>query len=111
MSGRNGLPGADGFHRVRNIHAPFLTVFRPPRGKAAGVAFVICPGGGNNYLVMDLEGASVARRLNDMGVAAFILESRRANTPGYHYKAEVHSLDPTVAYRWSNPDLIRGFDL
>jgi endo-1,4-beta-xylanase len=86
------IPTTDGFHRVRNIHQPSLTVFLPPKDKATGVAYVICPGGGHNYLVMDLEGANVARRLNTMGIAAFILKSRLANTKDYHYKVDVESL-------------------
>ncbi len=85
-------PVTDGFHRVRNIHQPSLTVFLPPKDKATGVAYVICPGGGHNYLVMDLEGANVARRLNAMGIAAFILKSRLAHTQGFNYKVEVESL-------------------
>ena len=85
-------PVTDGFHRVRNIHNPSLTIFLPPKNLANGTAFVICPGGGHNYLVMDLEGASVARRLNEMGIAAFVLKSRLAHTPGFHYKVEVESL-------------------
>ena len=85
-------PVTDGFHRVRGIHQPSLTVFLPPKDKATGVAYVICPGGGHNYLVMDLEGANVARRLNAMGIAAFILKSRLAHTEGFNYKVEVESL-------------------
>src|SRR6516162_5597865 len=53
-------PVTDGFHRVKNIHNPTLTVFLPPKNLANGAAFVISPGGGHNYLVMDLEGANVA---------------------------------------------------
>jgi endo-1,4-beta-xylanase len=86
------MPSTDGFHRVRNIHHPSLTVFLPPKEKATGVAFVVCPGGGHNYLVMDLEGANVARVLNGMGIAAFILKSRLAHTPEFHYKVDVESL-------------------
>jgi endo-1,4-beta-xylanase len=41
---------------------------------------------------MDLEGANVARILNDMGIAAFILKSRLANTKDFHYKVDVESL-------------------
>ena len=67
-------------------------MFLPPKDKATGVAYVICPGGGHNYLVMDLEGANVARRLNSMGIAAFILKSRLANTKDFHYKVDVESL-------------------
>jgi endo-1,4-beta-xylanase len=67
------IPTTDGFHRVRNIHQPSLTVFLPPKDKATGVAYV-------------------ARRLNTMGIAAFILKSRLANTKDYHYKVDVESL-------------------
>jgi endo-1,4-beta-xylanase len=77
---------------VRNIHQPSITVFLPAKDKATGVAYVICPGGGHNYLVMDLEGANVARRLNGMGIAAFILKSRLAHTKDFHYKVDVESL-------------------
>jgi endo-1,4-beta-xylanase len=41
---------------------------------------------------MDLEGANVARRLNQMGIAAFVLKSRLAHTPNFNYKVEVESL-------------------
>ena len=40
------IPSTDGFHRVRNIHQPSMTVFLPPKDKATGVAYVICPGRG-----------------------------------------------------------------
>jgi endo-1,4-beta-xylanase len=86
------MPSTDGFHRVRNIHQPSLTVFLPPKEKATGVAFVVCPGGAHNYLVMDLEGANVARVLNGMGIAAFVLKSRLAHTAGFNYKVDVESL-------------------
>ncbi len=57
-------PSTDGFHRVTNIHNPSITVFLPPKGSANGAAFIVCPGGGHQYLVMDLEGSLVAKRLN-----------------------------------------------
>lgn len=85
-------PSTDGFHRVTNVHNPTITVFLPPAGKATGVGFVICPGGGHRYLVMDLEGANVAHKLNAMGVAAFVLKSRLARAPDSEYKVEVESL-------------------
>jgi acetyl esterase/lipase len=86
------LPSKDGFHRVTNVHNPSITVFLPPKIKATGAAFVICPGGGHSHLAMDLEGSQVAERLNRMGIAAFVLKSRLAKTEGYHYEVEVHSL-------------------
>ncbi len=85
-------PSTDGFHRVTNIHQPSLTVFLPPKDKANGTAVVVCPGGGHQYLVMDLEGSLVAERLNAMGVAVFILKSRLAKAPGSTYTVEGHSL-------------------
>jgi endo-1,4-beta-xylanase len=103
----NGAPGSEGktsperwieggtpdsFHRVTDIHNPSIAVYLPPKGKETGAAFVIAPGGGHRYLVMDLEGELVARKLNEMGVAAFVLKSRLARAEGSTYRAEVESL-------------------
>jgi acetyl esterase/lipase len=85
-------PSTDGFHRVTNIHSPSITIFLPPKEKANGAAFIVCPGGGHAYLVMDLEGSLVAKKLNEMGIAAFVLKSRLARAPGSTYKADVESL-------------------
>ncbi|WP_321478047.1 alpha/beta hydrolase [uncultured Paludibaculum sp.] len=82
----------DRFHRVTDIHQPSITVYLPPAEKATGAAFIVCPGGGHRYLVVDLEGEFVANKLNEMGVAAFVLKSRLANAEGSTYKAEVESL-------------------
>lgn len=82
----------DQFHRVTDIHKPSLTIYLPPAGKATGAAFIIAPGGGHRYLVVDLEGELVAKKLNEMGVAAFVLRSRLANAEGSTYKADVESL-------------------
>jgi acetyl esterase/lipase len=85
-------PSTDGFHRVTNINDPSMVVFLPPKAEANGVAVVICPGGGHQYLVMDLEGSMVAERLNSMGIAAFVLKSRLARAPGSKYTVEGNSL-------------------
>src|ERR1700749_1024027 len=66
-------PSTDGFHRITNINKPSITVFLPPKAEASGAAVIVCPGGGHQYLVMDLEGSMVAERLNSMGMAAFVL--------------------------------------
>lgn len=86
------MPSTDGIHRVINVHNPTITVFLPAKEKATGVAYIICPGGGHSHLTMDLEGADVAKTLNAMGIAGFVLKSRLAKTEGYHYKVEVESL-------------------
>jgi len=82
----------DAFHRVTNIHQPSIHVYLPPKDKATGAAFVVCPGGGDRYLVVDLEGEFVANKLNAMGVAAFVLKSRLEHAEGSTYKREVESL-------------------
>jgi acetyl esterase/lipase len=82
----------DAFHRVTDIHKPSITAFLPPKDKATGAAFLIAPGGAHRYLVVDLEGEFVARKLNEMGVAAFVLKSRLAKAEGSTYKADVESL-------------------
>src|SRR4051812_16384001 len=82
----------DAFHRVTDIHVPSLTIYLPRKEKATGAAFVIAPGGGHRYLVVDLEGELVAKKLNEIGVAAFVLRSRLARAEGSTYKVEVESL-------------------
>ena len=82
----------DAFHRVTDIHNPSITVYLPPKEKATGAALIVSPGGGHRYLVMDLEGELVAQKLNEMGVAAFVLKSRLARADGSTYQAEVESL-------------------
>jgi acetyl esterase/lipase len=96
-------PSTDGFHRVTNIHKPSVVVFLPAEGKGNGSAVVICPGGGHQYLVMDLEGSLVAERLNAMGIAAFVLKSRLARAPGSTYQVEDSLRDAQQAIR-----IIRG---
>lgn len=82
----------DIFHRVTDIHVPTLTLYLPVKEKANGTAVIIAPGGGHRYLVVDLEGELVAKKLNEMGVAAFVLRSRLARAEGSKYKVEVESL-------------------
>ena len=78
--------------RVSRIHHPSLTVYLPPRDKATGAAVVICPGGAHRFLAIDHEGHEVARWLNSIGVAGFVLKYRLARTEGAGYKVEVHAL-------------------
>jgi endo-1,4-beta-xylanase len=77
---------------VSSVHQPSLTVLLPPKETATGAAVIICPGGGHRYLSFDTEGLNVAKYLNSIGVAAFVLKYRLARESGSTYKVEVHAL-------------------
>ncbi len=70
--------GADKEGRViiSKISVPTLTIFLPPADKANGTAVIICPGGGYWVNAYKHEGTDVAKRFNEMGVAAFVLKYR-----------------------------------
>lgn len=59
-----------------DIVTPTLTAYLPARNKATGTAVIIAPGGAFVALTVDLEGANVARWLQEKGIAAFVLKYR-----------------------------------
>lgn len=59
---------------VLHVTKPILEVFRPSQPN--GSAIVVIPGGGYVRLALDKEGAGGARRLNQAGVTAFVLNYR-----------------------------------
>ena len=64
---------------------PTLTPFLPVASRATGAAMVVYPGGGYTHLAFDTEGTDVARWLNSLGVAAFVVRYRLG--PRYHHPA------------------------
>jgi pectinesterase len=62
--------------RVSNVQTPTLTYFPAPPATAVGTAIIICPGGGYARLAFDKEGTDVAKRLNAVGISAFVLKYR-----------------------------------
>ena len=66
----------DGLRVIRNVSEPTLTAFLPDPAKATGAAVIVAPGGAFIMLSYDSEGAMVARRLAEHGVAAFLLKYR-----------------------------------
>src|ERR1700682_5767735 len=76
----SGAPGAAG---SEDQDRPTLSVYLPEAGKGNGTGVVVCPGGGYGALAMDHEGAQIARWLNSLGVAAFVLKYRLG--PRYHH--------------------------
>ena len=61
---------------IFNVVTPTLTAYLPERTKAKGTAIIIAPGGAFVALAIDLEANSVARWLQDKGIAAFVLKYR-----------------------------------
>lgn len=64
---------------ISKVSRPTLSIYLPPKEKRTGAAVIICPGGGYWVLAAGHEGADVARRFNEMGVAAFVLKYRIPN--------------------------------
>ena len=61
---------------VIDVVTPTLTAYLPARAKATGTGVIIAPGGAFVALALDLEGTSVARWLQQHGIAAFVLKYR-----------------------------------
>ncbi|WP_317172851.1 alpha/beta hydrolase [Hymenobacter sp. HDW8] len=70
-----------------------------PSDKANGAGVVVCPGGGYTRLSIDHEGYDVAKRLNEMGVAAFVLKYRLPNDQSQPDKSIAPLLDAQQALR------------
>lgn len=66
-------PGAVG---EEDRDRPTLTIHLPEASKATGTGMIVCPGGGYTIHVVDHEGQQVARWLNSVGIAAFVLKYR-----------------------------------
>ncbi len=62
--------------RTYNVQIPTLTVFPAAAGIAVGTAVIVCPGGGYARLAVAREGSELVRRLNALGISAFVLKYR-----------------------------------
>jgi acetyl esterase/lipase len=78
-----GLPldPPDGRRCRRNVSTPTLVPYLPDPDNATGTGVLIAPGGGFHFLSEDNEGAWVAQRLVERGVAGIVLNYRVAHTP------------------------------
>ncbi|MDN3672137.1 alpha/beta hydrolase [Flavobacterium branchiarum] len=61
---------------ITRVASPDLTVFLPEKSKATGIAVIICSGGGYSGVAIDHEGYAIAKRLNESGIAGFVLKYR-----------------------------------
>jgi len=74
---------ATGMPITHDVVRPVLLHYPADASKPVGTAMIVAPGGGFRALMMSYEGADVARRLNEMGVDAFVLKYRLMYTgPG-----------------------------
>ena len=61
------------------VITPTLTEYLPEKSKATGFAVIICPGGGYTGLATGHEGADMAKKLQENGIAGFVLKYRLPN--------------------------------
>jgi len=62
--------------QAQNVVRPVLLYYPAEKANAVGTAMIVAPGGGFRTLMMSYEGVDVAKRLNQMGVDAFVLKYR-----------------------------------
>lgn len=89
----DGTPGAVG---EEPADVPTLEVHLPEGASESTPAVIVCPGGGYMMLADDYEGTEVAQRLNDMGVAGFVLRYRLSP----RYREPTQLLDAQRAIRY-----------
>jgi acetyl esterase/lipase len=82
-AGEEKLTGEKGSRRLTDVSRPTITVFRPAKEKNTGVAVLIAPGGGYNFLAWDHEGEDVAAWLNSIGVTGAVLKYRVPRRPDH----------------------------
>ena len=73
------------YQRVSSIHTPSITVYPAAADRANGTAVLILPGGGFQFLSIDLEGSEVAAWFNRQGITAFVVKYRLPNEPDSTY--------------------------
>lgn len=89
---------------VFDVVRPTLTAYLPEPSKATGTGVIIAPGGGFVALAVDLEGAGVARWLQQRGIAAFVLRYRLVHKTG----EGIPRMDPDTASRYGIADGIQA---
>lgn len=70
------VTGDDGITRMSDITVPKLLAFFPDDAKKNGRSVIIFPGGGYAFLAVSHEGHHVAKRLNEEGITAFVVQYR-----------------------------------
>jgi acetyl esterase/lipase len=74
------VTSGNGTPMVQNVVRPVVQYYPAPKSKAVGTAMIVAPGGGFRNLMMSYEGVDIARRLNEIGIDAFVLKYRLTYT-------------------------------
>ena len=61
---------------IFNVVTPTITAYLPARSKATGTGIILAPGGAFVALAIDLEANTLAKQLQQRGIAAFVLKYR-----------------------------------
>ncbi len=89
---------------IFNVVTPTLTPFLPDRHKATGTGIILAPGGAFVALAIDLEANSIARLLQERGIAAFVLKYRIVEKRG----EGIPQMDMDTAGRYGIADGIQA---
>jgi acetyl esterase/lipase len=87
-----GVPGAKG-NDVND--KPTITIYLPAKEKSVGSAVVIFPGGGYTHVAIDHEGHQIARWLNELGIAGFVVDYRHRGK-GYGHPAPIQDAQRAI---------------
>jgi acetyl esterase/lipase len=68
-------PGREWWPRVNDVSRPTMTMYAP-QGRNTGVAVLVFPGGGYQFLAMDLEGTEICDWLTSRGITCVLLKYR-----------------------------------
>lgn len=97
---RRDIPEQAAEYWAKTINSPSVTAWLPPKDKATGAALIVLPGGGHKLLVIHPEGTDVAKVMNPMGVAVFVLKYRLFREEGSPYTIDHARQDAARAVRY-----------
>lgn len=97
---RKTIPEQAADYWVKSVNNPSITAYLPPKETANGAALVVLPGGGHRILVINSEGADVAKVMNPKGVAVFVVKYRLFREEGSPYTIDHARQDAVRAVRY-----------
>ncbi len=89
---------------IFNVVTPTLTAYLPDRSKATGTGIILAPGGAFVALAIDLEANTIAKQLQQRGVAAFVLKYRIVEKRG----DGIPQMDQDTAARYGIADGVQA---